>query len=210
MAPRDFVRDLNAAAERAGRTGAQRARPGAFCPSVGTPQCGGERARGESPGSGVGLRGARTCARCSTRCREHSLLFAANSMSIRAVDGFCGKGAQFDILCNRGLNGIDGTLSTALGAAQAYRQTTLLTGDLALLHDLPAFSLNAELMRVHREAGELAAKLYRGAVEQPWRRHFRHASAKVRRRLLRALVPHARTCGFRASGRGRSICRTRG
>ena len=40
-------------------------------------------------------------------------------------------------LCNRGTNGIDGLISSGIGAAHASgRPTTILTGDLALLHDL--------------------------------------------------------------------------
>ena len=83
---------------------------------------------------------------------EGSCLFAANSMSVRALDTFYLKSAKrLAILCNRGLNGIDGTVSTALGAAQHFAQTTLVTGDLTLLHDLNALALQREL-RLQREA----------------------------------------------------------
>lgn len=79
-----------------------------------------------------------------------SCLFVANSMSIRALDTFyLREDKPLTVLCNRGLNGIDGTLSTALGAAQRFEQTTLLVGDLALLHDLNALALQREL-RVQR------------------------------------------------------------
>ena len=84
---------------------------------------------------------------------EGSCLFAANSMSVRALDTFYAKGGRrLAVLCNRGLNGIDGTVSTALGAAQHFEQTTLLTGDLTLLHDLNALALQREL-RVQRASG---------------------------------------------------------
>ena len=82
---------------------------------------------------------------------EGSCLFAANSMSIRALDTFLLKSdKRLAVLCNRGLNGIDGTVSTALGAAQRFAQTTLITGDLTLLHDLNALALQREL-RVQRD-----------------------------------------------------------
>ncbi|GKG91812.1 2-succinyl-5-enolpyruvyl-6-hydroxy-3-cyclohexene-1-carboxylate synthase [Gordonibacter pamelaeae] len=82
---------------------------------------------------------------------EGSCLFAANSMSVRALDTFYVKeGKRLTVLCNRGLNGIDGTVSTALGAAQHFAQTTFVTGDLTLLHDLNALALQREL-RVQRE-----------------------------------------------------------
>ena len=82
---------------------------------------------------------------------EGSCLFAANSMSVRALDTFYVKGGKrLAVLCNRGLNGIDGTVSTALGAAQHFSQTTFVTGDLTLLHDLNALALQREL-RVQRE-----------------------------------------------------------
>ena len=72
-------------------------------------------------------------------------------MSVRALDTFYVKGGKrLAVLCNRGLNGIDGTVSTALGAAQHFSQTTFVTGDLTLLHDLNALALQREL-RVQRE-----------------------------------------------------------
>lgn len=86
----------------------------------------------------------------------NSLLFSANSMSIRAVDTFLVKEDKpLAVLCNRGQNGIDGTVSTALGAAQMFEQTTFLTGDFTMLHDLNALALRRELLVHHGpEAGE--------------------------------------------------------
>lgn len=78
-----------------------------------------------------------------------SLIFSANSMAIRALDMFyTGRDdKQITLLANRGLNGIDGTVSSALGAAQIYDHTTLIVGDLSLLHDLNALALQAEFER---------------------------------------------------------------
>ncbi len=68
---------------------------------------------------------------------EGSRLFVANSMAIRDVDYFLEKRQQLiKILCNRGANGIDGVVSTALGISTARHPTVLLTGDLAFYHDL--------------------------------------------------------------------------
>ncbi len=67
-------------------------------------------------------------------------LFIANSMPVRDVEYFwkpnnLGVRSHF----NRGANGIDGTLSTALGIAHRQQSSVMLTGDLALLHDTNGF-----------------------------------------------------------------------
>ncbi len=71
----------------------------------------------------------------------------ANSMPVRDVEYFWpanDRGARPFV--NRGGNGIDGTLSTALGVAHgADRAAVLLTGDLALLHDTNGFLLRPKL-----------------------------------------------------------------
>ncbi|MGB0408801.1 MAG: 2-succinyl-5-enolpyruvyl-6-hydroxy-3-cyclohexene-1-carboxylic-acid synthase [Opitutales bacterium] len=63
-------------------------------------------------------------------------VFLANSMSVRYGEYFWKPGNRaVSIYCNRGANGIDGTLSTAMGVAHGGRPAILLTGDLAFLHD---------------------------------------------------------------------------
>ncbi len=67
-------------------------------------------------------------------------LFIGNSMPVRDVEFFwkpnnLGVRSHF----NRGANGIDGTLSTALGIAHRQQSSVMLTGDLALLHDTNGF-----------------------------------------------------------------------
>ncbi len=63
-------------------------------------------------------------------------VFLASSMSVRYAEYFWSAGSRaYSIFCNRGCNGIDGTLSTALGMAHGAKPAVLLTGDLAFLHD---------------------------------------------------------------------------
>ena len=67
-----------------------------------------------------------------------SLLFTGNSMPIRDLDGFFGqRGSPCRVMGNRGVNGIDGLISTALGAASALeRRVFLVLGDLSFFHDM--------------------------------------------------------------------------
>ena len=66
-----------------------------------------------------------------------SQLLVSNSMAIRDIDYWWKKQkARVRIFGNRGVNGIDGSESTALGIATNGKPTVLLTGDLAMLHDL--------------------------------------------------------------------------
>jgi 2-succinyl-5-enolpyruvyl-6-hydroxy-3-cyclohexene-1-carboxylate synthase len=68
---------------------------------------------------------------------EDALIWVASSMPIRDVEAFLpSDGKRLAFLSNRGANGIDGTVSSALGAAIASgRPVVLLIGELALLHD---------------------------------------------------------------------------
>ncbi len=66
-----------------------------------------------------------------------TIIFIANSMPIRDMEFFWRpNNQQYQPLGNRGANGIDGTLSTAMGVAHSSTQPVILiTGDLSLLHD---------------------------------------------------------------------------
>jgi 2-succinyl-5-enolpyruvyl-6-hydroxy-3-cyclohexene-1-carboxylate synthase len=69
-------------------------------------------------------------------------LFIANSMPVRDVEFFWKpNNTGIRPFFNRGANGIDGTLSTALGIAHRNQSSVMLTGDLALLHDTNGFLL---------------------------------------------------------------------
>lgn len=74
-------------------------------------------------------------------CAVHT----GNSMPVRDFDTFVGQSDRDTALfCNRGANGIDGVLATALGAAAARKAPTILVlGDLSLLHDIGALQIAA-------------------------------------------------------------------
>jgi 2-succinyl-5-enolpyruvyl-6-hydroxy-3-cyclohexene-1-carboxylate synthase len=74
-------------------------------------------------------------------------LLVANSLPARDVEWFWQPGnLKVQPYFNRGANGIDGTLSTALGMAHRQQSSILLTGDLALLHDTNGFLLRNKLV----------------------------------------------------------------
>lgn len=79
----------------------------------------------------------RTIRELQKQIPEDGQIFVANSMTIRDFDYFWFSGESKAVLYgNRGVNGIDGTISTALGLAANGRSTYLVTGDLSLFHDL--------------------------------------------------------------------------
>lgn len=103
-----------------------------------------------SPDAGSVHEGALACAMLSL-APAYSCVFSANSMAIRCLDTFYAKANKpLALLANRGQNGIDGTLSSAIGAAITYGQATFFTGDLTLLHDINALALQRELLALDR------------------------------------------------------------
>jgi 2-succinyl-5-enolpyruvyl-6-hydroxy-3-cyclohexene-1-carboxylate synthase len=70
--------------------------------------------------------------------RDGDLVYTASSMPIRDQEAFLPSGEVDALfLSNRGANGIDGLVSSGIGAAHASgRPTTIVTGDLGLLHDV--------------------------------------------------------------------------
>ncbi|HJD15775.1 MAG TPA: 2-succinyl-5-enolpyruvyl-6-hydroxy-3-cyclohexene-1-carboxylic-acid synthase [Candidatus Enterococcus stercoripullorum] len=88
-------------------------------------------------------------------------LFIANSNAIRLVDRLSGVSENsFKIFGNRGVNGIDGILSTVAGLAmQTKERTYLLVGDLTLFHDmnglqlLKAYQLPVTIILLNNNAG---------------------------------------------------------
>lgn len=76
---------------------------------------------------------ARTVVRAAP---EDATLVVASSMPIRDVEWYAPAREGLRMLANRGANGIDGTVSTAVGVAITEGTTVALVGDLAFLHDV--------------------------------------------------------------------------
>ena len=77
---------------------------------------------------------------------KEDTLFVGNTMPIRDVDNLLFD-SEASVYANRGANGIDGVVSTALGMA-AHKNVTLLIGDLSFYHDMNGL-LMAKLNELH-------------------------------------------------------------
>jgi 2-succinyl-5-enolpyruvyl-6-hydroxy-3-cyclohexene-1-carboxylate synthase len=112
-------------------------------------------AREEGPFEG------RAVAEVAALLPEGATLVVGNSMPIRDVDAFVrGDRRWLRIVSNRGANGIDGVVSTALGAAAvADGSVVLIVGDLSFFHDLNGlfaaakFGLDATVVVLNNDGG---------------------------------------------------------
>ncbi|WP_348659495.1 2-succinyl-5-enolpyruvyl-6-hydroxy-3-cyclohexene-1-carboxylic-acid synthase [uncultured Prochlorococcus sp.] len=72
----------------------------------------------------------------------------------------------------RGASGIDGTLSLALGIARITKPLLLVTGDLALIHDINGFlienaiELNLTILLINNNGGNIFNNLYKNNLEE--------------------------------------------
>jgi len=106
-------------------------------------------------------------------------VFVANSMPVRDLEYFCPANRRGLVVhCNRGANGIDGTLSTALGVAHGNRPAVLLTGDLALLHDtngflsVPRFKGSLTIVLINNDGGGIFGHLPVAQFDPPFEEFF--------------------------------------
>ncbi len=96
-------------------------------------------------------------------------LFISSSRPIRDIEGFSTPRTGVETFANRGLAGIDGNISTALGIASQRSNTYAVLGDLSFLHDLTGLihseKINLKIFVVDNNGGGIFSTLsLRGAA----------------------------------------------
>jgi len=69
---------------------------------------------------------------------EDAILVTSSSMPVRDVEWYGAPRSRLRVVANRGANGIDGVVSTAIGVALGGQPTVALIGDLAFAYDVSA------------------------------------------------------------------------
>lgn len=102
---------------------------------------------------------------------QGSTLFVSSSRPIRDLEGFASARTGVETFANRGLAGIDGNISTALGIASQRESTVALMGDLSFLHDITGLvgtmgqkRLNMRLVIVNNDGGGIFSTLPQNGV----------------------------------------------
>jgi 2-succinyl-5-enolpyruvyl-6-hydroxy-3-cyclohexene-1-carboxylate synthase len=109
-----------------------------------------------------------------------ALLWIASSQPVRDIDGGARPRADLHVLASRGASGIDGTTSSAIGAALAHDGPAFaLIGDLALVHDAAGLALGPEeprpdlcLVVVSNDGGGIFSSLEPAAFPGSFERLF--------------------------------------
>jgi 2-succinyl-5-enolpyruvyl-6-hydroxy-3-cyclohexene-1-carboxylate synthase len=95
-------------------------------------------------------------------------VFIASSRPIRDLESFATPRTGIETFANRGLAGIDGNISTALGIATARPSATAIIGDLAFLHDLTGFvgntPANLRIIAINNDGGGIFSTLPQAGV----------------------------------------------
>ncbi len=113
---------------------------------------------------------------------DGTTLYAGNSMPVRDLDTFfwCSE-HRIRIMGNRGASGIDGVVSSALGASAGAGQnepTVLVLGDLSFFHDLNGllaarlYQLNLTVVLINNDGGGIFSFLPQGAYPEHFEQLF--------------------------------------
>jgi len=96
-------------------------------------------------------------------------LFISSSRPIRDLEGFAQARGGVETFANRGLAGIDGNISTALGIASQRKETIAVLGDLSFLHDITGLiqneKINLKIIVVDNNGGGIFSTLSHRGVE---------------------------------------------
>lgn len=95
-------------------------------------------------------------------------LFVSSSRPIRDLEGFASARTGVETFANRGLAGIDGNISTALGIASQRKETIAVLGDLGFLHDLTGLihneDINLKILVINNDGGGIFSTLSQRGV----------------------------------------------
>jgi 2-succinyl-5-enolpyruvyl-6-hydroxy-3-cyclohexene-1-carboxylate synthase len=100
---------------------------------------------------------------------EDTALFISSSRPIRDFEAFATPRNGITTYANRGLAGIDGNISTALGIAFNHKSTIAVLGDLSFLHDLTGLinneDINCRFIVINNDGGGIFSTLpQRGSI----------------------------------------------
>ena len=94
---------------------------------------------------------------------NETALFVSSSRPIRDLEGFAVPRGGVVTYANRGLAGIDGNISTALGIAYAHKSTIAVLGDLSFLYDLTGLinkeEINCRFIVINNDGGGIFSTL---------------------------------------------------
>jgi 2-succinyl-5-enolpyruvyl-6-hydroxy-3-cyclohexene-1-carboxylate synthase len=122
---------------------------------------------------------------CLKSVQNKSIIHFANSMSVRYANLIgLPKGKNHTVFANRGTSGIDGSNSTAVGAALSQRnQVVLFTGDMAFFYDRNAFWHNYNLKNlriiIFNNHGGGIFRMIDGPRKQPELKEYFETSQKL-------------------------------
>jgi 2-succinyl-5-enolpyruvyl-6-hydroxy-3-cyclohexene-1-carboxylate synthase len=96
-------------------------------------------------------------------------LYISSSRPIRDIEGFAVARRGVETFANRGLAGIDGNISTALGIASKRESTIAVLGDLSFLHDITGLihheAINLKIFVIDNNGGGIFSTLSHRGVD---------------------------------------------